>query len=81
MAGNGKRTVVFSGGIGEHAAPVRSRICSGLGFRGIEMDETANAASLPLVSSATSRVAVHVIGTDDEVVMARAAYRVLHKRA
>jgi acetate kinase len=45
------------------------------------MDETANAASLPLVSSATSRVAVHVIGTDDEVVMARAAYRVLHKRA
>jgi acetate kinase len=45
------------------------------------MDETANAASLPLVSSATSRVAVHVIFTDDEVVMARAAYRVLHKPA
>jgi len=77
----GVDALVFSGGIGEHAAPVRSKICAGLGFLGIEMDETANAANLPLVSSATSPVAVHVVGTDEEVVMARAAYRVLHKRA
>jgi len=77
----GLDALVFSGGIGEHASPVRSKICAGLGFLGIEMDETANAGGLPVLSSATSRVAVHVIATDEEVVMARAAYRVLHKRA
>ncbi len=73
----GLDVLVFSGGIGEHAAVVRSRVCEGLGFLGLEIDERRNAADAPLISSPAARVAVHVIPTDEEVVIARAAYRLL----
>jgi acetate kinase len=73
----GLDVLVFSGGIGEHSAVVRSRICGGLEFLGIEIDEPQNAANTPIVSKPAGRVAVHVIATDEEVVMAQAAYRLL----
>lgn len=74
----GLDALVFSGGIGEHAHQVRARICKDLAFIGVELDDAANAANAPVVSSHASPVAVHVIPTDEEVVMARAACRLLY---
>jgi acetate kinase len=69
--------LVFSGGIGEHAPSVRSRICDGLEFLGLTLDARSNAANAPIISSSSSRVTVHVIPTDEEVVIARDAFRLL----
>jgi acetate kinase len=74
----GLDVLVFSGGIGEHAPIVRARICSGLEFLGVDIDEANNTANAPVISTSTARVAVHVIPTDEEVVIAKAAYRLLH---
>ena len=68
----GLDTLVFSGGVGENAAAIRARLCDGLRFLGIEIDARANAAHADIVSSPTGRVAVHVIHTDEERVIARA---------
>jgi len=68
---------VFAGGIGENAPSVRSRICEGLGFLGIELEEKQNATNEGVISAATSRVPVHVIHTDEEVMIARTVCRVL----
>ena len=69
----GLDTVVFAGGIGEHAPAIRERICAGLGFLGITLDETANAANAALISAPAGQVAVRVIPTDEEIVLARSA--------
>ena len=74
----GLDAIVFSGGIGEHAPAVRARICGGLEFLGISLDERHNAENAAMISTSTSRVAVHVIPTDEEVVIAAAAYQLLH---
>ena len=69
----GLDAVVFTGGIGEHAAPIRQRVCQGMGWIGIEIDEARNASGETLISSDLSRVRVLVIPTDEELVIARAA--------
>jgi acetate kinase len=63
--------VVFTGGIGEHAASIRARICRDAAWLGIELDEAANAKGGPCISAAPSRVAVWVIPTDEELMIAR----------
>jgi len=73
----GLDTLVFSGGIGENAPLVRTRICEGLGFLGIEFDETRNAATEAVISADTGRVAVRVIPTDEEQMIARSLCRIL----
>ncbi len=73
----GLDTLVFAGGIGENAPIVRSRICAGLGFLGIELGEKRNAANEGVISAAASRVAVRVIRTDEELTIARSVCRVL----
>ncbi len=73
----GLDTLVFAGGIGENAPPVRERICNGLGFLGIELDPHRNAKTAPLISLASGRVKVRVIRTDEELMIARSATRVL----
>jgi len=73
----GVETLVFSGGIGENAPEVRARICDGLGFLGIELEEKRNAASEGVISAAASRVAVRVIRTDEERMIAKTVCRVL----
>ena len=67
----GLDTLVFAGGIGENAPAVRSRICAGLEFLGIEFEENRNAANEGVISSASSRVAVRVIRTDEERMIAK----------
>ena len=73
----GLDTVVFSGGIGEHNSVVRGRICAGLAYLGIEIDEPENAAHAALISSSQARVKVRVMNTDEEYIIARAVSRVL----
>jgi len=67
----GVETLVFSGGIGENASEVRCRICDGLGFLGVELDEKKNLANEDVISTASSRVAVRVIRTDEEYMIAK----------
>jgi len=67
----GVDTLVFAGGIGENAAPVRKRICEGLNFLGIEIDDEANGRHAQRISTGTgSSVTVRVIRTDEESVIA-----------
>ena len=73
----GLDTLVFAGGIGENAPTVRARICDGLGFLGIELEEKRNAANEGVISAAASRVAVRVIHTDEERMIAKTVCRVL----
>jgi acetate kinase len=73
----GLDTLVFAGGIGEHAPPVRARICEGLGFLGIRLDEKRNTATEAVISTAKSPVTVRVIPTDEERMIARTVCRVL----
>ena len=73
----GVDTLVFAGGIGENAPVIRARICEGLGFLGINMDQARNLRSDPLVSAEASRVAVRVIPTDEEVMIVKAVRSVL----
>lgn len=69
--------LVFSGGIGEHSAVVRARMCEGLEFLGIHLDHAANQAHAPIISSSQSRVTVRVIHTDEESQIARSVCRLL----
>jgi acetate kinase len=73
----GLETLVFAGGIGENSAAVRARVCSGLAFLGIELDEARNAINAPIISSEQSPTTVRVIPTDEELMIARAVRRLL----
>ena len=68
-------TLVFAGGIGENAPEIRRRICAGLGFLGIALDEGRNASSALLISTDQGPVKVRVIRTDEELMIAKAAAR------
>jgi acetate kinase len=67
----GLDTLVFSGGIGENAPEVRQRICEGLQFLGIELDEAKNKKNEPVISTDNSTVSVRVIPTNEELMIAR----------
>jgi acetate kinase len=73
----GLDTLVFAGGIGENAPIIRARICDGLEFLGIKLKEKRNAANEGLISANASRVAVRVIRTDEEQMIARSVCHVL----
>jgi acetate kinase len=68
---SGLDTLVFSGGIGENSPAVRSRICEGLGFLGIELEEKRNMSNAPVISTNTGKVVVRVIHTEEELMIAR----------
>ena len=73
----GLDTLVFAGGIGENAPKVRARICDGLGFLGIEVEEKRNALNEGVISAADGQVTVRVIHTDEELMIAQTVCRVL----
>lgn len=76
-------TLIFSGGIGENAAPIRTRICDGLGFLGIELSASRNATIAEfgnahgVISTEASKVMVRVMRTDEEVMIAQSVLRIL----
>jgi acetate kinase len=73
----GLDVLVFTGGIGEHAAEVRRRVCAQLGWLGVSTDPAANAGDKLRISTAASAVDVLVIPTNEEWMIARHAQRLL----
>ena len=73
----GLDTLVFAGGIGEKSPVIRSRICNGLEFLGIELEEKRNTANAPVISTDTGRVSVRVIQTDEEWMIAKTVSQIL----
>ena len=69
--------VVFTGGIGENAPAIRSRVCRDAAWMGVEIDETANTEGSGCISTRSSRVAVWVIPTNEELMIARHTLRLL----
>lgn len=70
---NGLDSLVFSGGIGENAPAIRSRICKGFDYLNIEIDEKENNKNAMIISTAKSKVKVYVIPTDEEIIIAKSA--------
>jgi acetate kinase len=73
----GLDTLVFAGGIGEHAPAVRERTCEPLAFLGIRLDRARNAANAAVISADAAPVTVRVIPTDEALMMAREACALL----
>ena len=73
---NGLDTLVFTGGIGEHAPAIRQRICAGLTHLGIDLDTDANTANRAVISR-PGPVTVRVMQTDEDLVIARHVQRLL----
>jgi acetate kinase len=67
----GLDALVFTGGIGEHAAPVRAQVCELAGWLGVRVDTDANRQDGPRISADDSAVSVWVIPTDEERMLAR----------
>jgi len=74
----GLDTLVFTGGIGENAAVIRTRICAGLAFMGIVLDKKQNAANAGVISATASRVTVRVVHTNEAQIIATMAHQVLN---
>lgn len=77
----GLDTLVFTGGIGEHSAGTRARICGRLHWLGVELDDEANQRHARRVSKTSTAAPVYVIPTNEEIVMARAAQRLIRRCA
>jgi len=73
----GVDAIVFTAGVGENSAEIRSRICRAGRWLGVELDEAANAAGGPRISAAASRVAAWTIPTNEELMIARHTEQVL----
>jgi acetate kinase len=73
----GVDTLVFAGGIGENSPAVRTRICDGLGFLGIEIEERLNETNEGVISKSAGKVDVRVIHTDEARMIAKMVCRVL----
>jgi acetate kinase len=67
----GLDTLVFTGGIGEKAAAVRSEICHGLGHLGVELDDERNTGHADVISAESSDCEVRVVRTDEDLVIVR----------
>jgi acetate kinase len=76
----GLDAIVFTAGIGEHAPPIRERVCRNAGWLGVELDRDANAAGGPRISAPSSRTAAWVIPTNEELMIARHTRELLAPR-
>jgi acetate kinase len=73
----GLDALVFTAGIGENSAEIRSRVCRDATWLGVELDAAANAKGGPRISAAGSRVSVWAIPTNEELMIARHTRRVI----
>jgi acetate kinase len=76
----GLDALVFTGGIGEHAAAIRARVCGEAGWLGVQLDEDANGRGGPRISAAPSRVSAWVVPTNEELMIARHTLQCLAER-
>jgi len=77
----GLDTLIFTAGIGEHAAPIRERICNGLEYLGVHVDPARNSVHAPIISTDASRVAVRVMPTNEDLVILRHTRRLIQEGA
>jgi acetate kinase len=77
----GLDALVFTGGIGEHAAPVRARICERSRWLGVELDADANTVNAERLHAPAGKVAIYRIATDEEAVIVRHVDRLLSSSA
>jgi acetate kinase len=75
----GLDALVFTGGIGEHSATVRERVCEGLKFLGIRLDPDRNGTHAPVISSDDAAVTVRVVPTDEDLMVARHTRRLIEQ--
>jgi len=75
---DGMDALVFTAGIGEHAAEVRRRVCEDAAWLGVDLDESANASGGPRITRAGSRASAWVIPTDEDLMIARHTWTVLN---
>jgi acetate kinase len=73
----GLDTLVFTGGIGEHAAPIRARICENMEFIGIKLNAMANQENSSIISAAGTPVTVRVMKTNEELMIARHTHKLI----
>jgi acetate kinase len=78
---NGFDAFIFTAGIGENSASIRARVAEKLAWLGVDFDAAANKTRGPLISKPHSKVAVYVIGTDEELMIARHTVAFLSHRA
>ncbi|ALV26213.1 acetate/propionate family kinase [Pannonibacter phragmitetus] len=74
---DGVDTIVFTGGIGEHAVNVRQAVCAPLGWLGANLDENANRSSARIISTPASRVTLMVVPTNEEEMIRRHTVKAL----
>ena len=74
----GLDTLIFTGGIGENAPSIRWRICENMEFLGIRLDPVRNDANAPIISREGSGATVRVMKTNEELMIARHTYELLH---
>ncbi|CAN5825543.1 acetate/propionate family kinase [soil metagenome] len=67
----GLDTLIFTGGIGMRSAPIRARICEGLGYLGIRIDPERNDARAPVISPEAAPTTVRVLRTNENLMIAR----------
>jgi acetate kinase len=77
----GLDALVFTGGIGENAAPVRAQVIRGGAWLGLDLDQAANALHGPRITTAGSRIPAYVIATDEESMIARHTHDALREVA
>jgi acetate kinase len=77
----GLDALIFTAGIGEHAAEIRRRVCDDAAWLGIEIDEAANANDGPCITLSRSMVPAWVIPTDEDLMIARHTRAILHPSA
>ena len=75
---DGLDTLVFAGGVGENAPEIRARVCDGLGFLGIDLDEKQNKKNAPVISTDTAQVVVRVIHTNEEWMIAKTVIQMIN---
>jgi acetate kinase len=72
--------IVFTGGVGENAAPVRAAICRACAWMGVELDEAANREHQERISTRASRIGAYIIKTDENLMIARHARTLVESR-
>jgi len=76
----GLEALVFTAGIGENSVPIRKRICEAAAWLGISLDSEANEKASPRISTAGSKVSAWIIPTNEELMIARHASKILNAK-
>ena len=71
--------LVFSGGIGEHSAPVRSKVCDGLGFLGVAIDDACNQSNASTLSTEGNKIGVRIVPSLEDLQIARHSRALLRR--